>query len=191
MVKRKQKELDLSIIITYKDGREETYPSLAEASIACGISESALKIRANKSRQGSTNKKDHIGARWVSDTTFRSYQAKKSKNKGASLESEIVSKLKEIGYSGVCRAAGESRTLDNNKIDIADTNNELEVAIQAKCTQNLPNYYTIRNACNDPRDLAIIWKKPAEENSISKGTLAIIPASLFYKMLEIYHRQSK
>ena len=104
---------------------------------------------------------------------------------------EIVSKLKEIGYSVVCRAAGESRTLDNNKIDIADTNNELEVAIQAKCTQNLPNYYTIRNACNDPRDLAIIWKKPAEENSISKGTLAIIPASLFYKMLEIYHRQSK
>ena len=82
MVKRKQKELDLSIIITYKDGKEETYPSLAEASIACGISESALKIRANKSRQGSTNKKDHIGARWVSDTTFRSYQAKKSKNKG-------------------------------------------------------------------------------------------------------------
>lgn len=189
MAKRKQKELDLSIIITYKDGHEETYPNLTEASNACGISESALKIRANKSRQGSINKKDKIGARWVSDTTFRSYQAKKSKNKGAGLEAEVVEKLKEIGYSGVCRAAGESKKLDNNKIDIADTNNELEIAIQCKFTQNLPNYYTIREACNDPRDLALIWKKSAEENSISKGTLAIIPVNLFYKLLEYYHNK--
>ncbi len=183
--------MDLSVIITYKDGHEETYPNLEEASTACGISESALKIRANKSRQGSINKKDKIGARWVSDTTFRSYQARKSKNKGNSLEADIVNKLKEIGYSGVCRAAGQDKRLDNNKVDIADVNNELEVAIQAKCTQNLPNYYKIREESSDPRDLVMIWKKPAEENSISKGTLAVLPVDLFYKMLKTYHRQLK
>lgn len=184
---RQKKELDYSIIITYKDGHEETYPNLEVASEACGISESALKIRANKSRQGSTNKKDKIGARWVSDSTFRSYQAKKSKNKGAGFEAQVVSKLKEIGYENVCRAAGESKKLDSNKVDIADPSGELEFAIQCKATQNLPNYYTIREACSDPRDLILLWKKSAEENSISKGTLAIIPVDLFYELLKLYH----
>jgi hypothetical protein len=40
-----------------------------------------------------------------------------------------VNKLKEIGYGGVCRAAGESKNLDASKVDIADINHELEVAI--------------------------------------------------------------
>ena len=60
MAKRKQRELDLSVEITHKDGRKEIYPNLEKASEACGVSESALKIRANKSRQGSINKKDKI-----------------------------------------------------------------------------------------------------------------------------------
>ena len=102
---------------------------------------------------------------------------------------EIVNKLKEIGYSGVCRAAGESKKLDNSKVDIADVNNELEIAIQAKCTKNLPNYYTIRENCPDSRDLVLIWKKVAEENSISKGTLALVPIDLFYEMLKVYHNR--
>ncbi len=186
---KNQRNLDLSIIITYKDGHKETYPDLQKASEACRISEAALKIRANKSRQGSTNKKDHIGAMWVSDTTFRSYQAKKSKNKGSAFETEVVNKLKEIGYPNVCRAAGESKKLDNNKVDIADPSNELEFGIQCKSTQNLPNYYTIREACTDPRDLILLWKKSAEENSISKGTLAILPIDLFYEFLKLYHNK--
>lgn len=180
--------MDLSVEITFPNGRKETYVDLEQASLATNISEAAIKIRCNKARAGSANKKDKIHCRWINDTTFRSYQAKKSKNKGSQLETEIVNKLKEIGYSGVCRAASESRKLDNNKIDIADINNELEVAIQAKSTQNLPNYYTIREACTDPRDMVLIWKKTAEENSISKGTLAILPEKLFFEMLEIYHK---
>lgn len=184
---RQRKELDLSVEITFKDGHKEIYPNLVEASEACGISESAIKIRCNKSREGSTNKKDKIGARWVSDTTFRSYQAKKSKNKGAGFETQVVSKLKELGYENVCRAAGESKKLDNNKVDIADPSGELEFALQCKATQNLPNYYTIREACTDPRELILLWKKSAEENSISKGTLAIMPIDLFYELLKLYH----
>lgn len=183
---RQKKELDLSIIITYKDGKEETYPNLEEASIASGISESALKIRANKSRQGSINKKDKIGARWVSDTTFRSYQAKKSHNKGSSFEAEVVNKLKELGYD-VCRSAGESKKLDNSKVDIAG---DCEFAIQCKNTQNLPNYFTIRENCPDSRPLALLWKKVGEVGSISQGTLALIPIEYFYELLS-YYRQSK
>lgn len=180
MAKQKQRELDLSIIITYKDGHEETYSSLEEASNACGISESALKIRANKSRSGSINKKDKIGARWVSDTTFRSYQARKSKSKGSKFESDIVNKLKELGFD-VCRSASESKKLDNNKVDVAG---DCPFAIQAKNTQNLPNYFTIREQCPDNRPLALLWKKVGEVGSISNGTLAIIPIEYFYKLLE-------
>lgn len=65
---------------------------------------------------------------WINDTTFRSYQAKKSKNKGASWESEVVEMLNTIGYQ-TCRAASESKRLDDSKVDIADLKGDLEAAI--------------------------------------------------------------
>lgn len=178
--------MDTSVEITYKDGTKKQYNSLAEAAEDSGLSETAIKIRCNKGRSGSANKKDRIHCRWLNDTTFRSYQSKKSRSKGGSLETEVVNKLKEIGYTGVCRAAGQNRMLDNNKVDIADINNELEYAIQCKYTKNLPNYYTIRESCTDPRDMVLIWKKVTE--GISKGTLAILPVDLFYKLIENYHK---
>lgn len=101
----------------------------------------------------------------------------------------MVNQLKEIGYEGACRAASESTKLDNNKVDIADTSGELEIAIQCKSTQNLPNYYKIREECPDNRDLVLVWKKTAEENSISKGTLAMVPIDLFFKLLNSYHNK--
>ena len=171
--------MDESIEITFKDGYKEQYSSLEEASEATNLSVAALKIRANKSINGSANKKDKIHARWLNESTFRSYQAKKSKNKGAAFESEIVHKLQELGFE-VCRSAGESKKLDNNKVDIAG---DCPFAIQAKNTQNLPNYFTIRENCSDPRPLALLWKKVGEVNSISEGTLAIIPIEYFYKLL--------
>lgn len=173
----KQRELDLSVEITYKD-KTIVYSNLEDASKGSGLSISAIKIRCNKSRQGSANKKDKIHCKWVNDTTFRSFQAKKSRNKGGNLESEIVNNLKELGYD-VCRSAGESKNLDNNKVDIAG---DCPFAIQAKCTQNLPNYFKIRTECTDKRPLALIWKKVSD--GISPGTLAIIPVEYFYKLLE-------
>lgn len=179
---KKQRELDLSVTIVYSDGKEETYPGLTEAAEASGLSEAAIKIRCNKSRQGSANKKDKIHCKWVSDTTFRSYQAKKSKQKGSAFEAEIVNQLKEIGYD-VCRSAGESRKLDNNKVDIAG---DCPFAIQAKNTQNLPNYFSIRENCPDERPLALLWKKVGDVGSISDGKLAIIPIKYFYQLLKYY-----
>ena len=183
---KKQRELDLSVTIVYSDGKEETYPGLTEAAEASGLSEAAIKIRCNKSRQGSANKKDKIHCKWVDDTTFRSFQAKKSKSKGGAFESEIVNKLKELGYD-VCRSAGESKKLDNAKVDIAG---DCPFAIQAKNTQNLPNYFTIRDNCPDKRPLALLWKKVGEVNGISPGTLAIIPVEYFYELLK-NQRQSE
>lgn len=178
---KKSQNLDTSVEVTFKDGSKKIFSSLKEAADNTGLSEAALKIRANKSRAGSANKKDKIHVRWISDTTFRSYQSKKSRNKGFAFEAEIVNKLKEIGYD-VCRSAGESRRLDSNKVDIAG---DIPFAIQAKHVQNLPNYYTIRESCTDKRPLALLWKKAADIEGQSKGELAIIPIEYFYRLLEL------
>lgn len=175
------KQRDETIEITFKNGNKVVYNSLEDASVGTNLSPAALKIRANKSRNGSAGKKDGINARWVSDITFRSYQAKKSKNKGSAFEGEIVHKLQELGFD-VCRSASESKKLDANKVDIAG---DCPFAIQAKHTQNLPNYFTIRDACTDSRPLALLWKKVGDVNSISPGTLAIIPVEYFYKLIEL------
>jgi hypothetical protein len=97
-----------------------------------------------------------------------------------SFEREIVHILNDMGFE-VCRSASESKNLDNNKVDIAG---DCPFAIQAKNTQNLPNYFTIRENCPDERPLALLWKKVGDVNSVSPGTLAIIPVEYFYKLLE-------
>lgn len=97
--------------------------------------------------------------------------------------------MKAIGYTGVCRSAAESKALDNNKVDIADTNNELEVAIQSKHCSNFPNYFKIREECPDPRELVLIWKKSAAAGENSKGTVAVIDVNFFYELLQSYHNK--
>ena len=184
MVKRTQTELDTSVRATFKDGTSKDFTSIEEASDGTGISVAAIKIRCNKPGTGG---KDKTTFEWLNDTTAIHYRAKKSKNKGAGLEAEVVSKLKEIGYSGVCRAAGESKRLDAAKVDIADTNHELEVAIQCKHYANFPNYFNIKEACSDPRDFVLVWKKSAQAGENSKGTVAILNIDFFYKLLKTYH----
>lgn len=184
MAKRKQNDLNTSCKATFKNGTSKEFSSIEEASKETGLSAASIKIRCNKPGTGG---KDKTTFEWLDSKTAAHYRAKKSKNKGKDLEYEIVEKLKEIGYTGVCRSAGESKKLDNNKVDIADTNGELEVAIQAKHYANFPNYFNIRSECTDPRNLVMIWKKSAEAGSISKGTLAVMDVNLFYKLLENYH----
>lgn len=170
---------------TFKNGTTQEFSSIEEASEKTGLSVASIKIRCNKPGTGG---KDKTLFEWLDDHTARYYRAKKSKNKGKDLEYEIVEKLKEIGYENVCRSAGESKKLDNMKVDIADPSGELEVAIQAKHYANFPNYFNIRSECTDPRDFVMIWKKSAEAGSISKGTLAVMDVNLFYKLLEHYHK---
>ncbi len=180
--------LDTSVRITYKSGEVKEFPTLEEASKITGLSTSAIKIRCNKSRQGGSNKKDGITCMWIDDHTFRHYQAKKSKNKGNSWETEIVENLNSIGYK-VCRSAGESKRLDNNKVDISSLEGDLEIAIQAKYTQNLPNYFKLRESCTDPRPFCLLWKKVGDIGSISEGSVAIVPINFFYELLKTYHNK--
>ena len=104
-------------------------------------------------------------------------------------ESEVVHKLQELGYTECCRAAGESKKLDNNKIDIADPSGKLPINIQCKHTQNLPNYFTIKDACTDKsKPFILAWKKAAEGGTNSLGTVAIVPIDFFYELLKSYKK---
>ena len=181
----KKQDLNTAVIATFKNGDSKEFSSIEEASEETGISVSAIKIRCN--RPGTCGK-DKTTFAWVDDHTARHFRTKKSRNKGRGLEYDIVDRLKEIGYTDVCRSAGESKRLDNNKVDIADPSGQLEVAIQAKHYANFPNYFKIREECPDVRDFVLIWKKSAEAGEVSKGTVAVMDVEFFYKLLENYHK---
>lgn len=94
-------------------------------------------------------------------------------------------KLQDIGYSGVVSARSVNKLADANKIDIVDQNNELPINIQCKYTQNLPNYFDIRDACTDKsKPFTIIWKKAGKEGELSRGTVAVIPVDFLYQLLK-------
>ena len=174
-------ELNTSCRATFKDGTTQEFNSIEEASEKTGLSIASIKIRCNK--PGASGK-DKTTFEWLDTFTKRHYQAKKSKNKGSAFETEVINHLKEIGYTGCVRAAGESKKADNNKIDIVDTDRKLPVNIQCKNTQNLPNYFTIRDACSDKsKPFVMAWKKAAEGGSVSPGTVFILPDTLFYELL--------
>ena len=173
--------MNTSCKATFKDGTMKEFASIEEASESTGISIASIKIRCNKPGSGG---KDKTLFEWLDPFTKKHYQAKKSKNKGSAFETEVINHLKAIGYTGCVRAAGESKKADNNKIDIVDTERKLPVNIQCKNTQNLPNYFTIRDACTDKsKPFCLAWKKAAEGGSNSPGTVMIIPIDLFYEFL--------
>ena len=174
-------ELNTSCRATFKDGTTQEFNSIEEASEKTGLSIATIKIRCNK--PGASGK-DKTTFQWLDTFTKRHYQAKKSKNKGSAFETEVINYLKEIGYTGCVRVAGESKKVDNNKIDIVDTDRKLPVNIQCKNTQNLPNYFTIRDSCSDKsKPFVMAWKKAAGGGSASPGTVFIIPDTLFYELL--------
>ena len=173
--------MNTSCKATFKDGTIKEFASIEEASESTGISIASIKIRCNKPGSGG---KDKTLFEWLDPFTKKHYQAKKSKNKGSAFKTEVINHLKAIGYTGCVRAAGESKKADNNKIDIVDTERKLPVNIQCKNTQNLPNYFTIRDACTDKsKPFCLAWKKAAEGGSNSPGTVMIIPIDLFYEFL--------
>ncbi len=175
-------ELNTACKAIFKDGHTEEFSSVEEASKKTGITVNSIKIRANRKGAGG---KDKTQFEWLDEHTRRHYQAKKSKNKGSTFESEIVHKLQDIGYPGCIRAAGESRSTDNNKIDIIDMEDELPVNIQCKYTMNTPSYFKISEECSDKsKPFCLLWKKAPEPGSISKGAVAIIPLDYFYELIK-------
>ena len=112
-----------------------------------------------------------------------------SKNKGNRYESQIAKELRDLGFSGVKTSRSESKSTDDNKIDIIDTEHKLPVNIQLKKTQSIPSYFKIRSESTvDPKTFAIIWNKQEKKktNICSVGECVIISKELFYELIKSY-----
>lgn len=176
--------MNLSVEVTFKDGHKETFDNPELAANATGLSEASIKARC--SREG-TGKKDGIFCRWADEKTRRSKLAKKNKNKGSSLELEIVNKLKEIGYVGCVSSRSQSKRMDDAKVDIVDLEDKLPIYIQSKYTQNTPNYFGIKSECPlTDKPFTVIWKKATNDGTNSPGTIAMVDIDFFYKLLKVY-----
>lgn len=179
----KKKQLNTSVIATFKNGSTKTFNTIEEASEYTKLEVNSIKSRANKPGSGAKSK-DGITFTWADESVRRSKQASRNKKKGNGFELEIVHKLREIGYLGCMSARAVNKIADANKIDIVDTNNELPINLQAKYTQNMPNYFDIKDACGDKsKPFGIIWKKAGKNGEQSRGTVAIIDVDYFYKLL--------
>lgn len=113
-----------------------------------------------------------------------------SRNKGNRYEAQVVKELKELGYTGVKTSRSESKSADDNKVDIVDTEHKLPVNLQLKKTQSIPSYFKIRSESTvDPKTFAIMWNKQEkkEKNICSVGECVIISKELFYELLKMYN----
>lgn len=77
---------------------------------------------------------------------------KYNRTRGHNAERKVVKELKELGFSGVTTSRQESKSADDNKIDIIDKNNQLPCFIQIKHTINVPQYFTIREQTTVPNE---------------------------------------
>ena len=176
-----KKQLNTSVKVTDKTGNSCVYENLQVASEMTGLTEQALKIRANKN----SIPKDGIRVEWVDPHTKKSYTSRRSKQKGNQLELDIVHKLNEIGYN-TCSSRAQNKALDASKVDIYDIDGNLPILIQAKCTQTLPSYFKIREECPIKElPFTMIWKKQDKDGGQSPGTVAIIPVEVLWEYLTL------
>ena len=165
------------------------------------LTEQAIKIRAN--RYASADRiipKDNILCEWLDDHTIRYYRAKASKSKGSNWEYKVRDAIRKIGYTGVKTARGESRSTDNNNIDLIDTDNKLPVSVQCKSYKSCPDYNMIRQGCDvTDKPFVVAWhcSQPDDYFKIRKNKdldipiekdLMLIPADYFYELLDAYTR---
>lgn len=112
-----------------------------------------------------------------------------SKNKGNRYEQKIAKELRELGFTGVVTSRSESKSKDDDKIDLIDKDGYLPIEIQLKSTQSTPSYFKIREESSvDNKKFAIIWAKQEkkETNICTVGECAIISKELLYELIKPY-----
>lgn len=111
------------------------------------------------------------------------------RTKGNAYEQQIARELRELGFEGIKTSRNESKSADDNKIDLIDTTGKLPLGIQLKKTKVTPSYFQIRKSstCNDD-DFCIIWNKQVngKVNMKSEGECVIISKELFYRLITNY-----
>lgn len=114
--------------------------------------------------------------------------------KGNAYECQIARELRELGFEGIKTSRSESKSADNNKLDLIDANNVLPLGIQLKKTKATPSYFKIRESSTfDNDDFCVIWNKQinGKVNMRSEGECVMISKNLFYKLIKNYYLGKK
>ena len=80
----------------------------------------------------------------------------RNRQRGNTYERKIAQELRDLGFNGVVTSRSESKTMDNNKVDLIDTDNKLPVMIQLKKTTTTPQYFSIVKETTVPKEKFVI-----------------------------------
>ena len=101
---------------------------------------------------------------------------------------KIIKELTALGFEGLKSSRSESKNLDADKIDIAETiPNTLPFYVQCKCTKNKPSYQDIIPNCpRKDRPLVIFhnYQVNKEVNMGSIGEYVIMTKEFFYNLIK-------
>lgn len=114
---------------------------------------------------------------------------KRSRARGVAYEQQIAKELRELGFDGVVTSRSESKTMDDNKIDLVDKNNQLFFYPQLKRTGKCPNYFAIEEQCPlKDKPFVVFWnyQKPTEKTFRSGGEIVMLSKAFFYELIKKY-----
>lgn len=116
---------------------------------------------------------------------------KQNKRRGSNFERQIAKQLRELGFSQVVTSRAESKSTDDNKIDIIDKAGQLpfDMQIQTKKTSSTPSYFGIREQSTvDNEKFVILWSKTERrgEKMMTVGNCAMMDLEMFYKLIKPY-----
>lgn len=125
---------------------------------------------------------------------------KRNRTSGHAWEREVVKQLKAIGFPHVCTSRSESRSRDDQKVDILNKdeaeNGRLPYNIQAKCVKGNLNYLEVLDELPDtPNVINVIFHKRTEKvgkKFLTRGNFAILYLEDFLEMarrLEEYEQK--
>ena len=126
----------------------------------------------------------------VSEKPKRKRNPKSARRKGHEFERKIAQELRDLGFSGIVTSRSESKSMDDKKVDLIDTEHKLNCLLQLKSTQATPNYFKIREECPiKDAPFCIIWRKikPTDSTYRSEGEVVILDKIFFYKLIQNYY----
>ena len=113
--------------------------------------------------------------------------ASRNRSAGHSLEREEAKVYRDLGYSKAATSRLESRSRDNQKVDLVNTG---KINVQCKIAQNNPNYHTLLNEMPDePGQINAVCHakvvKSEKGKFMRKGKYYTIKAEDMYHLLEL------
>lgn len=123
------------------------------------------------------------------EKTQKKRSSKYSKTKGSRYEQQIAKELRDLGFTGCVTARSESKSTDDNKIDIIDKDGKLPFNIQLKKTLVAPQYFKIREESTvNPESFVLFWAKQEkkETNICTVGECVTMDKKTFYELIKSY-----